>query len=449
LEAKGYGWIATATSDKDGAFRFENVSADPAQQYRVFAAASIETASTGWITLADGVTDQLVLQTVVRGTEFAAYGEMAGTVLSAAGAPVAGAKVELLRRERLEKTVMTDQYGRFLATDLPGSKSPLRTMEPYTVRISKAGYLSTSQFVTGGTEALEVHVATNTRPTIQATLYAARTELRGRITGNRGEAVANAEVYLMSSPFSQVTEMVKTDAMGWYAFKNVPVLPGAKYVLQGKAAGYHTFAGLEVKPTLVERQTLPTLRLTARNVLFTGLVLGPDGQPATGASVQAWGPAGTALGEAQADASGFYRLTAAVPTAGQGVTLTAGLKGFTPGALELADKVEPGATLGRDLVVVPATARLSGRVLGAGDTPLGGAKVELLKEGYGVVATDATNLDGSYRFEDVSVAGSGWFWLRVRPAEGLFAGSLRHQTELVPLLQLPPGQEIVTDLLVK
>jgi protocatechuate 3,4-dioxygenase beta subunit len=443
LEAKGYGWMESLQTDERGAFAFASVQADPSVSYRVFVAADHEVAATDWLALTEGVTDQLILQTKSGFAQTGGTAEVGGVVLAADGQPLADAKVEFFRRGELVRSVQTDGSGTFLLKSMPVTRGPWVVFDPYTVRISKDGYVTTSQVSVGGQDAVSFDLASGTRAFVRATLRVAVTELRGRVVGARGEAVAGAEVYLMAGPTSPVGKMVRTDAQGWYTVPNVPVRPGVQYVLMGKAKGYQTFVGVMVTPEAVAQQSAPTVRLVARGRLYAGQVVDRLGGPVPGAVVELRRADGLVAATVEADEFGAYSLTGE-----PGLALVARRPGYEAGAAGVVGQAGSAMT---ELVLAPAAATVSGQVFDTAGQGVGGVLVELVREGRGSVeASVRTAPDGSYRFEGIGVLGTGRFWLRVRDGGGRqFGGSLIDGTDLVPLMELRPGQERVVDLLMR
>lgn len=192
----------------------------------------------------------------------------------------------------------------------------------------------------------------------------------------------------------------------------------------------------------------PIGAVRARTV-YTGLVLDDRGGPVKGATVTATGPDGTQLGTAESDVGGVYRIEAVNNRPGP-VTILARLTGYVAVAGQAPDSDPSGnRTFVKDLVMLPSAGALSGRVINEEGVPRPGVKVDLLAEGRGVVASVTTDATGTYAFPAVALDGSGWVSARINPESGVSAGSLRHGTELVPMIPLMPGQETVLDLLIR
>lgn len=447
LEARGFGWFATATSVDNGAFQFENVPNDPNVQYRVSVTDEDRYVVTDWLTIKRGVTDQIILQ--AGGGNATTYGEgsLAGSVVDADGLPVAGAKIELYRRNHLQRTFETDARGEFVDNYVTATRGWNMQADPYMLKISKDGFVVTSEVTIAGQSTSDVHVTRELRTTVRATLRPERYTLRGRVIGLDGEAVQNAEVHLVSGANQPVVSSVRTDAAGWYKLTALPATPSANMSVRVKAEGYRPISGVPVAlgPEAIISQ--PPIRMAKGVTALTGQVLDLRGQPVSFADVEVRAPAGGSAAKGKTDENGIYRIEAGLPVTGL-VALLVSKDGWSSAA-DVADLAQAGGTISRDLVIAPTTGMLSGRVGFADGRAAADVWVDLLQEGKGVVATVKTDSDGYYRFDKVAVAGGGWFWLRVRGQGITFAGSLRHGTELVPLLQVPAGQEIVTDLLVK
>jgi hypothetical protein len=355
--------------------------------------------------------------------------------------------VELFRQNHLVRTVQTDAAGMFTTIGLGATQTPyFAASDPYTVRISREGYVATAEVTVDGQAVTRFQVAANGRTTLQATLVPARTTLRGRVVNTSGMPVAGAEVYL-DNGLDPVAGMVRSDENGWYTFANLPVVPLARYALRAKANDCRPIGGVEMTMKAASEQSLPTLKLVPALTTYTGQVLGPTGQALRDVSVTMPVAGGIALESPQTGGDGVYRVE--VPPMFRPVALVAGGGKWAKMAVELPDLPVPGATVSKDLVLLPSWTAVSGRVLRENGAPAAGVTVQLLAEGRGVVASLKTDAQGTYSMPMVTIGGAAWFWLRVDPADATLAGSLRHGTEIVPQLKLMPGQETVVDLLVK
>jgi large repetitive protein len=449
LEARGFGEIATHSVDAHGHFQFDGVLADQTLEYRVRIAKEDEYGVTDWLPLTPGLTDQLVIKSRrSRSTYYApGTGSLSGTVVTVTGAPLPGATVELFRENHLVKSLHTDQHGGFMANDLSASAhNGMADPDPYTLRVSVEGYVPTTGFLLQGQMASQFQIATSGRTNLRVAVNAAITTLRGRVVDSDGLPVAGAEVSLANG-LDPVGQSVVSTGDGWYTLTKIPVPPLGHYALKAQAQGFRPIDGVAVTLAATALQTLPTLKLVATGATYAGQVLGLDGQPLSDIPVTVPIAGGIALEWRSGGTTGAYRGT--VPPGFRPVAVVAGGGKWGEVAVALTDLPADGLTTTKDLILTPAWTAVSGRVIHEDGAPAAGVEVELLEEGLGVTANVRTDAQGAYSIPMVTVGSSGWFWLRINPADASLAGSLRHGTELVPQLKLTPGQETVIDLLVK
>jgi hypothetical protein len=445
LEASGFGEIARTRADRDGSYRFTGLTADPGVQYRVRMEAEWEVAESAWMTVPAGQTLQVTLQISETGKSSSGAGTLSGTVVTPGGAPVAGATVELLLRNSVRHTLTTDAAGYFEARDLMATFNRFGMAgDPYTLRVSGDGFVTTAEIQVEGRAVWDVHVPDASRTSVKVVLYPALTDAQGRVVDVDGRPVVGAELTLTPEGGAGA-RTARSDENGWFAFRELPSAPLMRYAMTVKAAGFRTIQNAETVVRPGQLQALPTVRLTPATVTLLGQVLGADGQTVTGARVTVRDAGGQVLGAAETDGQGLYRVQA--PATALPVTLDVGRNGWSR-ALTVVAEAPASGVVSRDLVVLPLSARASGRVLDAAGSPVASMRVELLEDGRGIVAATRTDANGVYRFDEVVLDGPGLFWLRVDTPVATFAGSLRHGTELVPLMRLMPGQEVVTDLLV-
>jgi hypothetical protein len=447
LEARGFGRVAETVSDKDGFFLFDKVPADGATAYRVRIESELNVAESAWLALKPGVTERLVLKMKFSTPTAYGRGSLAAFVAGPDGKPLSGARVELFRRNALVKEGVTDAAGAFSVEDISATGAPWISVpgDPYTVRISKDGFVTTGEVTVAGQTAYEFHLNPESRVEFRATLLPAKIDLRGRVVDAEGRGIDKAEVYLLSG-VAQAAPMTSSNPEGWFTFHQVNAAPLLAYELTAKAEGSLPVAGVMAVVRPGSGDTLPTLRMSPARATFTGQVLGASGQALAGVPVTLRDSGGSVLVTGETDAAGVYRLK--VPVTALPVTAETGRDGWTRALAEVSE-VPASGTVSRDLVILPLTARSSGRVLDPSGNPVAGMRVELLEDGRGIVAATRTDANGVYVFDGVMLDGPGLFWLRVDTTARTFAGSLRHGTELVPMLRLLPGQEVVTDLLVR
>lgn len=446
LLLKGYGEAAVVRTDRYGNFEFDDVAVGSGAEYRVSYWDSNGNAETPWTEITAGTRSEVVLQVPNQAIQPEGVAKLSGVVSATGGAPIAGAKVELFRGGAVAKSVMTAADGSFLINDVVATGDSGDKRIPYSVRVTKDGFVPAREFTIAGLVTTELLVQPQTRISLKAVMAPAANDLRGHVTDPDGHPLQGVQIRVAADGTSDFWSST-SDANGWYVLQDVPVRPAASYVLRVQGAGYLTPDPLDVTDSVTGSGSLPTVRLTPQTAVFTGQVAAPDGTPLAGVAVALRGPDGKVGAQATTDEAGLYRLTATVPKAGL-MTLSAGQTGWTTAVAELAAPPAPGATFRRDLLILPNTATLEGQVLNGEGVPVAGAGVELLEEGRGVIASAETDAQGRYHFENVALDGPGWFWMRARTPVGSFGGSLTDQTELVPLLRLTPGEATVTDLLV-
>ena len=197
---------------------------------------------------------------------------------------------------------------------------------------------------------------------------------------------------------------VHTNASGWYSLQ-VTSTPGLAYTLRVSAEGYVTVSGVDVSAGVRGGTGLATVRLASAASVFAGQVLDPDGRGVPGVSVTVRGPDGEAVASVVTDEQGLYQVPAVVPRSRLS-TVTAHLDGWTSALAEVPDPPGARGRVVRDLVLFPVTMVVEGHV----SSP-DGAQVDLLAEGYGVIASTLVQ-NGTYRFDAVP-ASAGWVWVRV------------------------------------
>ncbi|HEY8346939.1 MAG TPA: carboxypeptidase-like regulatory domain-containing protein [Symbiobacteriaceae bacterium] len=322
----------------------------------------------------------------------------------------------------------------------------VRFSTPYTLRVTADGYYTAWDFTLNGIPAVQLDVENGKTTSVHVTLRPREVNLQGRVVdASDGQPVAGAEVAL---GVGDETHTATTDENGWYRFGEAPVELGVPYTLQVEAEGYLPITELDVTDAATAGSPLPTVQLPPDEVVFTGLVLGHNGEPQAEATVTLRGPDGQVLGETTTDSTGFYRIAARVPRTGE-LTLTATRDGWTTAMVNIPQPPAAGTAVSQDLGILPNTGSITGQIRRTdGQLPVFGW-VDLLEQGRGVVASVPTDLLGRFRFDNVDLSGTGWFALRARVAGTTFRGSLTHRTEMVPLFRVMPGEATVVDLLVE
>lgn len=451
LHLKGFGEVATTATDRDGNFRFANVPAAAEHLYRITVDEVIDYGSRGWsgkvatewFGLTPGLSTHLVINAVAASSAPMGVTTVSGQIFTPQGAPIEGATVELIRNTRVAYTAETGADGAFSISQVQATG--MQTT-PYSVRVSKPGFVTTREFTLSDQLQDELYTQGSVKMAIQATLRPESADLRGRVLDDRGRPVAKAAVKLTSDGGVTVASAT-SDQGGWYTLTGVALKPAGRYELQATASGYLSVGDVNATTAVLSGGSLPTITMAPATATLTGQVLGPGGKALTGAAVQLRGPGGQMLAQATTDSGGLYRLELLGVWAGP-LVLKAEATGWSSTAVEITKVPAAGETATRDLLLLPATASVEGRVLAADGRPMPGVTVDLMAEGRGMIGTAVTDATGRYRFTDVAMQG-GWIWLRTRSQEVTLAGSLTHQTEGVPLLRLEPGEGLTVDLLVR
>lgn len=450
LYLQGYGEVATAKSENLGEFRFDQLPAGPGLRYRIIA--SEVTDGEGWA--AQGMSDWLelqpgaVLRSVVQTSPwFGGYYGLThfnGVVQTTSGAPLSGAKVELIRRTRVEYTTETDDEGLFSFRHVSGTEGYFPA--PYTIRISKEGYVTTREVLIGGDMQTEIRLAQGERPAVRAILRPDVSALQGKILGRDGLPLQGAQAELLATDGTPLHTAI-TGPSGRYTFTGVPLKPAVGYLLRATAEGYLPQAGMDVTEQVLNAEEFPTARLQLARAIVTGNVMGLDGESVAGVEIQLLGEGGKPVAGGLSDSDGLYRLEVPLPVSGR-LTLAAARVGRLPILVEVGEELVSGGQVHRDLVMYAGSASLEGLLLDENGAPIDGIRVELMAEGRGLVRSAITRDGGRYSFEEVPAL-SGWVWLRATPRTGTFAGSRHHGTDTAPLLRLIPGERRVLNLSVR
>jgi len=453
LMREGFGEVATTKVDQQGRFRFQQVPAGMGSRYKLVAHDAIDSitvdhvdlAMTDWFTANPGGKLEIPVVAESFPEQSARQSTVNGTVLSPTGQPVEGAKVELIRRSRVEKSTTTDADGRFTFPYVEASQDGGLVLAPYMLRVSKDGYITTREVVATGAPATTFHVPSAGQAILSVTLNPAMTEAGGRVVDQYGRAVQGAEVSLVLADGTVVAKRT-TDASGWYRLGAVPANTNWA-ALQVEAEGFLPSGQVNVTEALARGEALPTVRLVPGAATLDGVVVDLQGRPVAGAKVRL-ALDGQVAAETVAETDGYYSLKTDVSAAAMGLLVVEG-EGYSQGGIVISDLPSPGQSLTQAVMINKSTAEVTGRVLDQNGMPVAGTRVELVVEGTGVTTFAVTGADGSYRLEQPLPAGAAWAWLRVRPATGTFAGSLTHNMDMAPIIRLTSGDSIVTDLLVR
>jgi len=417
LVRMGFGEVASTTTTESGQFEFSSVVAGPELQYRVIAEWAGDAVDSGWVTPRPGGTTQVPLRARGGSGDSFGLGLVTGVVAGPGGAPLVGAKVELLRHGTVLRTAETDSIGAFTLRDVPGTQGAWYSVDPYAVRVSKGGYAAAREVTLDGKSTVDLPVPSQGWAQVQAVLYPLEVVVHGRVLEVSGGAVGGAAVDLVPEGGASVGR-VRTDPDGWYSLAVAPI-SGLSYAVRVERAGYATVTGVDVSAGVHSGLDLPTVRLAPVSTTFIGQVLDPDGRGVSGAVVAVRGPGGEVVGSGAADEQGLYRVSAPVVWSGL-VTVTAHRDGWSSALAEVPDRPGAQGRVVRDLVLFPATTVVEGRV----SVP-DGAFVELLAEGQGVIGATLTQ-GGAYRFAGVP-ASAGWVWVRVHPVVDAVSGEVIRQ----------------------
>lgn len=450
LHLQGYGEVAETRTSDQGEFRFEEVFAGAGMRYRLTAdevmdgegwAGAVES---DWMELQPGGVVQTLLQTSTWFGSFYGLTHLNGVVQTPSGAPIEGAKVELIRRTRVEKSTETGADGTFSFSHISGTEGYFPA--PYAIRISKDGFVATREVLLGGQPQTEIRLPAGSRPPLRAVLYPEVSDLRGRVLDAAGKPLPDATVELLGADGARLHSAV-TGPQGWYTLKDVTSGASSGYTLQATAEGDSTSAVTPVTEQVRRGEALPTIRLQPATATVTGTVMGHNGNLIRAASVRLIGEGGAAVHEAVSDVDAIFRMEVRLPAAGP-LLLQVEQQGWQQAAVVLTDALKAGGSARQDLVLFPATSILEGTLQDASGRHLPGVAVELLAEGRGVIGTAVTDQWGRYQFPKVP-ADAGWVWVRLRSRTVSFGGSQSHGTDSVPLVRLWPGERRVINLLVR
>jgi hypothetical protein len=303
--------VAEVTSNQQGEFRFDRVPAGPGLVYRMRADWSGDSVSTKWTELSAGSITQVTLRPQsVAVIDSAGTGTLSGLVLSAAGSPIGGATVEVLRRNQPSQSAETNSFGGFVIENLAATATDWFALEPYTARVTKEGYAASYEFTVDGQLATEFPLVDRLRTVIRATLYPESQAVNGRLLDADGQPVASETVELENDG-GQKPQVQETDLDGWYEFIVPMERPGLGYSLRVAAPGYKQEAPLDLGDRVRKGLPLATVWLESSTSTFAGQVVELDGRPAEGLLVQALGSGGTVRATTWTDPLGLFQIDVA------------------------------------------------------------------------------------------------------------------------------------------
>lgn len=305
------------------------------------------------------------------------------TLHGLAGAPLAGARVELLAAgSGIVAVSVSDPQGRANLAAPAG--------DTFWIRVWARGYAVEDQ----------PWVPLADGPTAAVVLKAVAGSVSGLVTGRDGLPMESAVVTAWHEGQGLAAE-AQTSGQGTYTLRGL--LPPGPYTIQVAARGYLPFVAANVTVE-AGRALRQDVALTPTGGLVTGeAVSAPGGRPLAGARIEAlrvdWGViAATAAG-----ADGSFRL--ALPAAEQADyqlrVLAVDHAVLTTAPFPLADG-EWRSFGGQDrLALDPLYSQVWGYVLSDAGSGLAGAELELQRAGVGTVDRAKTDPDGFYMFERV------------------------------------------------
>ncbi|WP_353808528.1 glycosyl hydrolase 53 family protein [Agromyces sp. SYSU T00194] len=237
-----------------------------------------------------------VLDAYRLNTRGSATGTVAGSVVDAAGQPVAGATVTLGSDGADDRTVATNEYGDYyFARMSPGD---------HTVEAAEAGL--------GGTSPVPVSVSAGSRTDADLELSGeqALSSVTGTVHDVDGAPIAGALVRIAGDEYASPR---LAGADGGYAF---PAVPDGEYTLTVIQDGYVT-RSLDIVSGADVAQSIELIEDVGS---VSGQVVAPDGAPLGGATVRVGGREATV----QVDGSFLVEQVAS----GTGIVATATLDGY-------------------------------------------------------------------------------------------------------------------------
>lgn len=445
LEQEGVGLVDQTQTTADGSFEWPAVTAGA--RYRVRVAAPEMThrsdlrqwalAGTDWVQPAGGRVTSVTLNLRDGKPQDYGRGQIRGLITRPAGAPLAGATVELIQPgfDKVVATTTTAADGSYRFDDVKANLPDLTGLRPmppgnsYVIRVSATGYHA----------AMSGPIAVTPKRESLADLALAPTHgvLVARVTNQAGTALDLAELRLHPAAGGEPLIAKTVDGV---ARMTAPV--GQPYWLEVVRPGSHTAA----VPTLTlsaEQDTPVDLVLQAEAGNLTGRVADFYQKPLAGVTVTARLADGKEL-TATTSADGSYRLDQ-VP-AGAPLVLTAHLEGYTAAGSDQVITLKPGAEAHADLTLRAASGTVSGRVTGEGGPVAAGLEVQLWRSGQGLVDRTTTDANGLFAFAKVTADPDRSYEVRVvAPGAGVHQSGFRTP---VPLFRLEPGKTVYLQFVV-
>lgn len=216
------------------------------------------------------------------------------------------------------------------------------------------------------------------------------TELSGQVTGVGGQPLADAEVELFAFGRGRIA-LAATDGEGYFRFPGLA--DTSVYWVRAWAPGYRV-----AEAAWAGGDAWPFLALAPAPHTATLLVRAADpasGAPVAAATFSLQQPGRGEVARAGGGGSGTARLQV---LAGDGYLLQVWAPGRAAAVLAVP-ALAGGAARSLTVPLAPATGRVTGVVADPSGAPLAGAFVQVLRTGFGVVATAATGPDGSVAVE--------------------------------------------------
>lgn len=402
LVRDGIGEVAAAQTDSNGHFEFAKAPAGSG--YRVIADQIIDASAveslfppiTAPFEVKGGRESRVTLATAAQPTQPVSTGLVTGVIRTPNGEPVADATVTLYRYSKAERTVKSDADGRFSIDHVAGTQQDGWSNPPFSLRVTKAGYLSARAVSLAGQNAYEFHLPGFGVADLAITLNPEQVVAQGRVADSKGTPVAGASIVLQGRTERYTTQ---SDQSGRYRV-TIPQTEVPFASLSVEAAGYQAKSGIAVGVAVTGTGALPSLTLEPLQLVRTGQLLSTTGEGVGGEELTLWTGAAEPIGTVVSDPAGGLRLP--LPAGQEGVLV------IGPSAALLVPRSGPALTV----VNAPAPADLVGWVKNAQGQPVSGVTVTLIEEGAGTVAEVISGPDGSFRFTGVAARGSGWYTLR-------------------------------------